>query len=760
MKNSIKIICIVCFTLSLIGCQSDIEKKESFFQKATEYFEKKEYTEAEIELKNCLQLDPNYIPAYHLLAKNMLKLGNIKGAFSVYNKILQIDNQNIEANLKIAGFLVLGKKTEQAMEKIVFVLEKDPKNIDALLIKAQIFMQKKSFDKALIVYNSVLDIDSKNIPAMQNTARIYAFTNKIPQAEELLLKTITIDPKNLKNRLILIGFYIKQNNIEKVEYQLNQSIQDDPDSFDPYILLGNFYYNQQKLDLAEKNYQNAIDKASGNLKPYLVAAGFYDKIKEKEKALKMYRDALSLEPDNISVKNTIAQFHYSHKDIDSSKAMIEQILSQRSKFYPTRLLKSEILISEKKYSDALNILTDLEKEEPNSARLYYFKGLAYIGTGNYNQAKISVAKAVELSPSYFKTRTLLSDLYLREQSYDLSEKEATKALKLIPNDYRTRLIRANAYVGLNKMEQAEKDLLTLTQTSPDNPMAFYQLGMLSFSQKKIDVAEDYFDKAYAKNNKLIDTFLQKINIHVIKKEYKEALDLCNKQLDIYKDIKTLQAIVHNLRAGVFLVQKEGTLAQDALNTAISLDPDYIKSYETLAKIFLSENKKDDAIKQYEKIIEIKPETASAHMILGTIYDASKDYEKAAYYYKKALEINPNYAAAANNLAYHYLKRTDNIDEAFNLARIAKTARPEDPSIMDTMGMAYYGKELYGNAIHEFLDSLKKIPDHPVVNYHLGLAYHKNGDKQKALDALKKAMSLSDKFDEVDNARQIITELEK
>ena len=514
------------------------------------------------------------------------------------------------------------------------------------------------------------------------------------------------------------------------------------------------------MNAYEKTYLSAIDKASGNLKPYLVAASFYDKIKNEEKAFKIYQEALSMEPDNISVKNTIARFHYSHMDIDSSKAIIDEILSQRSKFFPTRLLKSEILISEKNYSDALNILTDLEKEEPNAARLFYFKSLAYIGTGNYNQAKISVSKAIELSPSYFKARMLLSDLYLRERSYDLSEKEATKALKLIPNDYRTRLIRASAYAGLKKIEQAEKDLLTLTQTLPDNPTAFYQLGMLSFSQKKIDVAEYYFDKAYTKNNRLIDAFLQKINIQIIKKKYKEALDLCNKQLDLYKDIKTLQAIVHNIRAGVFLVQKENTLAQDALNTAISLDPDYIKSYETLAKIFLSEKKKEDAIKQYERIIERKPDTASAHMILGTIYDASKNYEKAAYHYKEALKINPKFAAAANNLAYHYLQRTEDIDEAFNLARTAKTVRPEDPGIMDTMGMAYYGKKLYGNAIQEFLDSLKQIPDHPVVNYHIGLAYHKKGDNQKALDALKTALSLNDKFDGADNARQIIDELEK
>ena len=38
-------------TFSLIGCQSDLEKKQSFLKKGTDYFENKEYKKAEIELK-------------------------------------------------------------------------------------------------------------------------------------------------------------------------------------------------------------------------------------------------------------------------------------------------------------------------------------------------------------------------------------------------------------------------------------------------------------------------------------------------------------------------------------------------------------------------------------------------------------------------------------------------------------------------------------------------------------------------------------
>ncbi|MCG8641308.1 MAG: tetratricopeptide repeat protein [Desulfobacterales bacterium] len=392
--------------------------------------------------------------------------------------------------------------------------------------------------------------------------------------------------------------------------------------------------------------------------------------------------------------------------------------------------------------------------------MHYFKGLAYVGSGNSDQAKLSISKAIELNPDYFKARMLLSDLYLSERSFELSENQATRALTLVPGDYRARLIRARAYMGLNKPELAQGDLIKLIEEHPDNPTAYYQLGLVFLGLEKIDDAETYFTKAYDKNNKLIDAFLQKINILVLKENHEKALALCDKQLAIYKEEETLQAIVQNLAAEVYIAKNEFDQARERLSSALELDPNYTKTYETLARLSLSEQDTDDAIMQYQTILEKNPNSASSHMILGTLYESEQKYETAAEHYRKALEIFPEYAAAANNLAYHYLKRADNVEEGFRLARLAKENSPNDPGIMDTLGLAYYQKGLYGNAVQHFLDSLKIIPKHPLVNYHLGMAYHKKGDKEKALTSLKEALNLDDTFPEADNARQIIQELEK
>ncbi|MGB2927520.1 MAG: tetratricopeptide repeat protein, partial [Desulfobacterales bacterium] len=100
----------------------------------------------------------------------------------------------------------------------------------------------------------------------------------------------------------------------------------------------------------------------------------------------------------------------------------------------------------------------------------------------------------------------------------------------------------------------------------------------------------------------------------------------------------------------------------------------------------------------------------------------------------------------------------NIDEALGLARKAKEKLPNDPNVMDTLGLVYFKKGLFDSAIGEFANSLEQMPDNAVVQYHLGLAYYKKGDKDPARAELEKALDLNQEFEGADEARQILSTL--
>ncbi|MCP4694905.1 MAG: tetratricopeptide repeat protein, partial [Desulfobacterales bacterium] len=211
--------------------------------------------------------------------------------------------------------------------------------------------------------------------------------------------------------------------------------------------------------------------------------------------------------------------------------------------------------------------------------------------------------------------------------------------------------------------------------------------------------------------------------------------------------------------GGFLMQKGDKKAAEAeLKRVMELDPDNMKAYFALARIYLTDDREEEAIAQYKALLEKDPHNAAPHMMLGIIYYNNKQLDLSEEHYRKALEIDPDFVPAANNLAYMLVERGKDLNVALGYAQKAKENAPDNPLIMDTLGSVYYKKGLYDSAIYEFTDCLVKRPDDPTVHYHLGLALHKKGDKARARSALEKALELNKNFAEADEARRVLEEL--
>jgi hypothetical protein len=56
------------------------------------------------------------------------------------------------------------------------------------------------------------------------------------------------------------------------------------------------------------------------------------------------------------------------------------------------------------------------------------------------------------------------------------------------------------------------------------------------------------------------------------------------------------------------------------------------------------------------------------------------------------------------------------------------------------------------------EAAEKLPDNPVVQYHYGMAQHKNGDKAGAKKSLQTSLKLSQSFPGVEEAKKVLKEL--
>jgi hypothetical protein len=56
-------------------------------------------------------------------------------------------------------------------------------------------------------------------------------------------------------------------------------------------------------------------------------------------------------------------------------------------------------------------------------------------------------------------------------------------------------------------------------------------------------------------------------------------------------------------------------------------------------------------------------------------------------------------------------------------------------------------------------AVEKMPEHPTVQYHLGLALWKSGEKEQAVEALEKALGSKLEFPERDEAKKLLEEIQ-
>jgi len=196
----------------------------------------------------------------------------------------------------------------------------------------------------------------------------------------------------------------------------------------------------------------------------------------------------------------------------------------------------------------------------------------------------------------------------------------------------------------------------------------------------------------------------------------------------------------------------------ALKRTVEADPQSLDAYAMLGRMYYQQGRLDLARRELEKYVTTAPMSVPGNTMLGTILELQGQKDQAKLRYNKALQIDPRAAVAANNLAWINATTNGNLDVALQLAQTAKSRLPNRHEVDNTLGWIYYRKGLTSMAIDSLKASADRAPDNPMYNYHLALAYSKNGNKADARKYLEKALSSKKTFEGADEAKKLLESL--
>ncbi len=166
---------------------------------------------------------------------------------------------------------------------------------------------------------------------------------------------------------------------------------------------------------------------------------------------------------------------------------------------------------------------------------------------------------------------------------------------------------------------------------------------------------------------------------------------------------------------------------------------------------------DGAKRVLELWLEEHPGDVGVRLAAGDLYLLQEREQQAISAYREVLERAPESVQALNNLAW--LLRTDEPEEALEFAERAVELQPENPAIIDTLGMVLLEQGRVDEALERFRTALDRAPDAPDLRYHLARGLAAAGRPAEAREQVRRALDSNATFAERADARLFLEELE-
>ncbi len=309
--------------------------------------------------------------------------------------------------------------------------------------------------------------------------------------------------------------------------------------------------------------------------------------------------------------------------------------------------------------------------------------------------------------------------------------------------------QSKSWINNSKLELFEK---VFSCQKDENILSefFFLISNFLASEEKFDKSNFYLNISTYLNPKFYFNLSHLVENYYENKNYdsaKEVLKKFNDEDDVFywyklKKLSQIIAKQQSSEQALSFIEEKFT---DILNPSVKVIFD-------MGNIYKNNGKFEKSIKIYSIVLNQLDEKSDSYAEIlyrrGGSFERIGEYSKSDDDLLKSLSIKPNSPYVMNYLAYSWLERKHNIDEALNMLEKAYQQRKNDPYIIDSIGWGYYLIEDFINAEKFLKRAVELMPSDPIVNDHYGDVLWKLGRKIQARYYWNNTLKLDDVEDEM------------
>lgn len=347
----------------------------------------------------------------------------------------------------------------------------------------------------------------------------------------------------------------------------------------------------------------------------------------------------------------------------------------------------------------------------------------YLDMMEYKAAIDFYLKAISKNPKQRDIQKRIAYAYFQLKKFDDSLQAIKEELKIYPDNEDAYNLLVYILFSLDKLDKADNFLecygfpISLTENNPHiGGLGCFILGMHSKEIKKYDRAIKYFRKALEKDYDPVKCFVQLIDIELIQEGPKfaggiffEAKKKCGDQPEfiLMKGLMYLELSKKNVE---YL-----PVALAYFKIAAAFAPDFKEALFNLACVRYNSGDFKKASQYFRSLLKKEPEYPKIEFYLYCCLHKLNKSAEISPQCPKVIDLTENFIDQPE-IEYEYKLKND---VAFVLQNICNFAFERIKS----------GR--FQAAIKRYQNALKIYPEHPVINYNLGMLYLNRKSFKKA-----------------------------
>lgn len=713
-------------------------------------------------------------------------------------KEIEPDNINILANL--ANLYVELERYDDADMITNEILAIAPNHLETLLLKSEILRSLGKFnlsDKTLMsLSNNLSVIEDNDISASAELLLLDSMTNyaqgNLQEARSQLTKYVMNNEASIEAIMLLADVHVKLGNPREAVYLLEGYESELVQNRNFGLILAGLYFQIGQSFKAEPIVEKLFALYPKDPSVLIFYAHTLRENKQLRRAIEfLQQSGIS---DDPFVFRTLAALTFEAQQFDKSFAYIEQALKLAPENIDYQVFKVQALHQIGRSLEAEQAIAELQQQFPEEKLVDVTAAMLQMDLGNYQAAKAildtlvlrpdstaddelilaeieyqlgNVGKAIEISEKvalqpFYRQQAyrFLADVYKEQGAYFKSLEIVNSLLSINRLDQDILALKVELLIEIGDKPEAQRYLDTLSKQSRGSYLELYQLALLNSTLENYKLAERQFSQSLKLKPKAVNTLVGMVKLKIRLNKIGQAEQLL---AELIANSSKDNFIVNILLGDIAKVKGQEAEAYQHYANALKQDDDSSIALVKLSQISLTDSNLATSFTELvEQLLQKYPNRVFDRNLLAEHLMLQKQYNDAQYHYQKLLLLPVSIstrAIALNNLAVIAIANNSYDLAVSHSEQALKMAEPNVPAeFLDTFGWALTLSGDYQQGLSQLRNAHLMLSGDNNIKYHIAYALHKLDRNAEAKAMLLELQQVSTKFEEQQNAKQLLLEI--